>query len=84
VRDAANPNGHRFSGRVKEGEFELMAVSTLIGFQPSDETVTTFIEFCRKDVDSFKTYDPKHRIYKLTRLIKIPKQTVRKSLPRFR
>lgn len=73
VRDAADPNGHRFSGRVKEGELELMTLSTLIGFQPSDKTVTTLIEFSRKGVISFKAYDPKTRKYKLTPLLNTPK-----------
>jgi len=60
VRDAADPNRHRFLARIKDGQLELMALSTRIGFQRSDKTITTLVEFSRKGVVSFKAFNPKN------------------------
>lgn len=59
VRDAADPNRHRFSARVKDGELEVLALSTRIGFQRSNKTLTTFIEFPRTGIRTVRAYNPK-------------------------
>lgn len=59
VRDAADPNRPRFMARSKQGQLELMVLTTRIGFQRSDRTITTLLEISRKGLTSFKAYNPK-------------------------
>lgn len=71
VRDAADPNRHQFSARVKDGKLELLTLSTLIGFERSDKTITTLIEIPRKGITAIRHYNPVTRKYEVT-LISLP------------
>lgn len=68
VRDAADPNRHRFSARIKGGALEVLALSTRIGFQRSDRTLTTVLEFSRDGVEAVRAYNPKTRKHVTTPL----------------
>ncbi len=68
VRDAANPNRHRFSARVKDGELEVLALSTRIGFQRSDKTLTTILEVSRDGISAVRAYNPKTKKHITTAL----------------
>lgn len=50
-RDAADPNRVRWGGRLNAaGELELMGMSTLMGFEPSDEVKIEFLVVPREGV----------------------------------
>ena len=68
VRDAADPNRHRFTARIRDSELEILALSTRIGFQRSDRTLTTVMEFSREGVEAFREYNPKTRKHVTTPL----------------
>jgi len=68
VRDAADPNRHRFVPRVKDGVLEVLALSTRIGFQRSDKTLTTIIEFSRTGISAVRDYNPKTKKHITTAL----------------
>ena len=53
TRDGADPNRVRYSGSINEqGELEIMGITTLIGFQPSDEDKCTFLLVPREGVQA--------------------------------
>ncbi|MGF1581983.1 MAG: hypothetical protein ACFCD0_21870 [Gemmataceae bacterium] len=62
VRDAADPNRINVTIRKnKEGVVELLAITTLIGFQPSDQRKFLFYVVSREGVQGVSRYDPKLR-----------------------
>lgn len=61
IRDAADPNRHRFSAAVNEGDAQLMALSTRIGFQRSDNATITFHEVPRQGIKAVKSWDAEQR-----------------------
>ena len=65
VRDAADPNRHRFSAIVDEGNAELMALSTRIGFQRSENVTITFHAVSRKGIKAVKSWDIKQKKFRI-------------------
>lgn len=60
--DKADPNRRRVSVmRDAKGVVNVMAMSTLIGFQPSNETKFEFYVVSRDNVTGIKIFDPETR-----------------------
>ena len=65
IRDAADPNRHRFNAILNEGNAELMALSTRIGFQRSENVTITFHAVSREGIKAVKTWDIKQKKFRL-------------------
>lgn len=53
TRDAADPNQVRWGGRLnQDGELEVMGMSTLMGYEPSDEVKLIFLVAPREGIAS--------------------------------
>ena len=58
TRDAADPNRVRWSARHNEdGEAELMGISTLIGFEPSEKIKMAFLSVEREEATSLVRWE---------------------------
>ena len=58
TRDAADPNRVRWSARHNEdGEAELMGMSTLIGFEPSDKIKMAFLSVEREEATALVRWE---------------------------
>lgn len=61
-KDAADPNRGSMTIRLNDkGHLEVLSLSTLIGFRPSDMTKITISQIPREGVKAVKRYDPKAR-----------------------
>ena len=65
VRDTADPNRHRFNAFLNEGNAELMALSTRIGFQRSEKATITFHTVSREGIKAVKSWDVKQRKFRV-------------------
>lgn len=58
VKDAADPNKVHWSGKLsEEGEIDVMGMSTLIGYEPSDRVTLTLLAFEREHVKSLVRWE---------------------------